>query len=257
MPMKLGFATHPRRDILEEIEWIGRSGFGFADLFLEPDRNVPERLDPEQIRAALDRLGLDAVGHLPWYLPIGSPLPQLRTAAIDIAREYVSVLAQIGAPAVTIHSHWPPGLFQAKEGVGWQIESLRALLSIADRMHIQLMYEPVGAPHDIPDNTAAVLEALPGLRCHLDLGHANLYGLKPVQWIQRLAGRLHHLHLHDNHGDQDRHLPPGTGTINWEAVIKALKAAGYDRTITLEVFSPDRDYVLLAKQKIETLWARL
>jgi sugar phosphate isomerase/epimerase len=255
--MKLGFATHPRRDLLEEIEWIGRSGFGFVDLFLEPDRNVPERLDPEQVRAALDRQGLDAVGHLPWYLPIGSPLPQLRTAAADIAREYLRVLAQIGVPAATIHSHWPPGLFQPEEGVRWQVESLRALLGIAGRMGLQLMYEPVGVPRDLPDNTAAVLDALPDLLLHLDLGHANLYELNPVQWIRRFAGRLHHLHLHDNHGDSDRHLPPGAGTINWEAVIKALKETGYDRTITLEVFSQDRDYVLVAKRKIETLWARL
>lgn len=254
--MKLGFATHPRRDILSEIEWIGAHGFGFVDLFLEPDRNVPERLDPKAIRAALDRFGLDATGHLPYYLPIGSPLRQLRAAAAAIAREYLAALAEIGVPAVTIHAHWPPGLFSAEEGVRWQVGSLREVLATAKELGVVLMYEPVDTARDTADNTAAVLDALPELRFHLDTGHANLHGRNPVQIIQRFGARLHHIHMHDNHGEMDRHLPPGAGSINWEAVVKGLKEVGYDRTITLEVFSPDRDYVLLAKGKIEALWAR-
>jgi sugar phosphate isomerase/epimerase len=38
-------------------------------------------------------------------------------------------------------------------------------------------------------------------------------------------------------------------------VVRALKSVGYDGTTTLEVFSRDKDYVLLAKRKIEQLWA--
>ena len=33
--MKVGFPNNPRRDILEEIEWIGKNKFDFVDLFLE------------------------------------------------------------------------------------------------------------------------------------------------------------------------------------------------------------------------------
>ena len=31
------------------------------------------------------------------------------------------------------------------------------------------------------------------------------------------------VHLHDNHGDKDEHLPPYAGTIDWPAAIKLLK----------------------------------
>jgi sugar phosphate isomerase/epimerase len=41
--------------------------------------------------------------------------------------------------------------------------------------------------------------------------------------------------------------------VDWEDTIAALADVGYDKTITLEVFSQDRDYVLLAKSKIERL----
>jgi sugar phosphate isomerase/epimerase len=33
------------------------------------------------------------------------------------------------------------------------------------------------------------------------------------------------VHLHDNHGDKDEHLPPYEGTIDWPAAIKLLKTA--------------------------------
>jgi sugar phosphate isomerase/epimerase len=33
------------------------------------------------------------------------------------------------------------------------------------------------------------------------------------------------VHLHDNHGEKDEHLPPYEGDIDWEAAIKTLKTA--------------------------------
>jgi sugar phosphate isomerase/epimerase len=33
------------------------------------------------------------------------------------------------------------------------------------------------------------------------------------------------VHLHDNHGEKDEHLPPYAGNIDWPAAIKLLKTA--------------------------------
>lgn len=252
--MKIGFPNNPRKEILSEIEWIGRNGFDFVDLFLEPDRASIEVIDPARLRQALERFGLEAVGHLAFYLPIASPLAQLRRAAVETARHYLAVFAQIGAPAVTVHAHWP-SLFSAREALAWQLESLRGILRAAAELGIGVMYESLDTEHDTPDNLQAVLDALPQLLCHLDLGHCNLFGRSAEAMIHRFGARLHHLHLHDNNGRADLHLPPGAGNIDWPAVVRALKAVGYDRTITLEVFSRDRDYVLLAKRKVEAWWA--
>jgi sugar phosphate isomerase/epimerase len=48
----------------------------------------------------------------------------------------------------------------------------------------------------------------------------------------------------------------GCGNIDWERTLKCLKKY-YDGTITLEVFSRDRDYVLLTKEKLARLWRRI
>jgi sugar phosphate isomerase/epimerase len=253
--MRIGFANNPRREVLGEIEWIGRNGFDFVDLFLEPDRAAVETIEPARLREALDRLHLEAMGHLAYYLPIASPLPQLRKAAVDAAREYLEVFAGIGVPAVTVHSHWPPRMFSAKEGLGWQMESLRAILDTAKALDVRIMYEPLDTEHDAPEHIETILTELPELLLHLDLGHSNLFGRNPAAMIRRFAARLHHIHLHDNDGRSDQHLPPGAGNIDWRAVMRALREARYDRTITLEIFSRDRDYVLLAKEKVKAWWA--
>ena len=50
--------------------------------------------------------------------------------------------------------------------------------------------------------------------------------------------RLAHVHISDNTGGtEDRHLPLGAGTIDWRTAVRWLKDAGYDGTVTLEVFS--------------------
>ncbi|MEW6557820.1 MAG: TIM barrel protein, partial [Elusimicrobiota bacterium] len=67
--------------------------------------------------------------------------------------------------------------------------------------------------------------------------------------------RLIHVHLSDNKGGyNDLHIPLGTGNVNWEDAVGLLKRIGYNNTITLEVFSRDRDYLLLTKQKVQKLW---
>jgi hypothetical protein len=81
----------------------------------------------------------------------------------------------------------------------------------------------------------------------------NLFGRKPEDFINKFKGKIKHIHLHDNDGNDDLHIPMGTGMINWEELVSLLKKY-YDGTITLEIFSRDKDYVLLSKDKLRRLW---
>ena len=62
-----------------------------------------------------------------------------------------------------------------------------------------------------------------------------------------------HVHLHDNDGHRDLHLPIGTGRIDWDRFIPRLKGV-YDGTVTMEVFSNDRAFVTLAKHRFLQRW---
>ncbi|MDP9146770.1 MAG: sugar phosphate isomerase/epimerase, partial [Acidobacteriota bacterium] len=68
---------------------------------------------------------------------------------------------------------------------------------------------------------------LSGLRFNFDIGHANLSDGDEDERIEKSFAFLRDLtasvHLHDNHGEKDEHLPPFSGAIDWPAAIKMLK----------------------------------
>jgi len=75
------------------------------------------------------------------------------------------------------------------------------------------------------------------------------------EFLEAFRDRLVHVHVSDNFGKrEDLHLPLGAGTIPWKKIISRLKKSGYDGTITLEVFSPDRRYLLFSRDKLRELW---
>ena len=70
---------------------------------------------------------------------------------------------------------------------------------------------------------------LTGLRFNFDIGHAHLSDFPEAERIEKSFAPLRELvasvHLHDNHGEKDEHIPPFDGTIDWPAAIKVLKTA--------------------------------
>jgi sugar phosphate isomerase/epimerase len=43
-------------------------------------------------------------------------------------------------------------------------------------------------------------------------------------------------------------------STNWPEHIQKLKASGYDATITLEVFSPEKEHLLLSRDLLRAWW---
>ena len=82
-----------------------------------------------------------------------------------------------------------------------------------------------------PDYLRAFVDEtrLSGLRFNFDIGHAFLAELPEEERLEKSFSPLRELvssvHLHDNHGEKDEHLPPYDGSINWPAAIKLLKSA--------------------------------
>ena len=70
---------------------------------------------------------------------------------------------------------------------------------------------------------------LAGLRFNFDIGHAHLADGPEEERVEKGFAPMRELisgvHVHDNHGEKDEHLPPYDGTIDWAAAIKLLKTA--------------------------------
>lgn len=73
----------------------------------------------------------------------------------------------------------------------------------------------------------------------LDIGHIH-YSRAPVsQWFEELEEWIGYLHLSDNMGEFDDHLPLGQGSIDWELVNRLWKSLEKDIPITLETGNLD------------------
>jgi len=84
----------------------------------------------------------------------------------------------------------------------------------------------------------------------LDVGHANLFSKLPLAaWIEKMGSRLVHLHIHDNLGRLDEHLPLGKGNIQFDSVFEALHKVVPNVTASLEVNS-DKDTIMANLRKM-------
>ena len=70
-----------------------------------------------------------------------------------------------------------------------------------------------------------------------DTGHAAL-GHHWDRFIELAGDRLVHVHVNDNRGQFDDHLPPGEGTIDWRHIRETLEQVGFDGWIVLELSCP-------------------
>ncbi len=68
-----------------------------------------------------------------------------------------------------------------------------------------------------------------------DTGHGNISMQEQSGAIAYIGKRLREVHLNDNHGEDDIHLAPFLGVVDWSAVARGLKEAGYEGALNFEV----------------------
>lgn len=252
--MKIGFPNNPKHYIEKEITWIGNNGFDYLDLYLEEGNNSPEKINTEEISNLIKEYNMVvAAGHTPWYLPIGSPIKTVRNAAAEECKRYIEKFAELDVRKIAVHANWSGGAFTLKDLINFQSETLNNIVEEAKKYKISIVFELTDTKYDSPENLKMILENVDGLKFLLDIGHANLNNRKPKDYITLLGAYLGHIHIHDNFKDLDLHLPIGCGNINWDETIQALKKV-YDGTITLEIFSRNKEYVLSSREKLLYYW---
>jgi sugar phosphate isomerase/epimerase len=258
--MLVGAMNFPGRSVLKEIHRIAEDRFDFVDLTLEP----PAAWLPngKEVGALISDLGLQVVGHTAWYLPIASPFPELRKQALDLYKKGLDVFAEAGATLVNVHPDQRVPLTPPEKVRARNADAIAQLVEAGAGRGIKIMVENLDRMFSGVEDLAAILEAVPDAGFHLDVGHANLrlgQGARnrTPELLEAFGPRLVHVHVSDNRGgDADLHLPLGAGLIDWKAAIRALKGAEYDGTVTLEVFSRDREHLRTSRRLWLEWWTQ-
>lgn len=259
--MKFGVEAHPGRNILSEIKRIGEMGFDFVEITFEPPNCMANDIMSKrsEILKALEDYNMFAVGHFGWWANFGEAYPAVRDAWIYEMKKVLEVGSYIGITKQNLHAHAygiearTPELKRAL--LNKWVESLNELTKEAKKYDIKLMIEN-SHPGELSDKESLnyLFKKVKDLKFHLDVGHAMLNG-KGMDGVKELffafKNKLEHVHVHDNHGIEDEHLPLGVAGFDYALFAKMLKNMKYNKTVTFEIFTKDDDLVKLSLEKFK------
>jgi sugar phosphate isomerase/epimerase len=265
--MLYGAMNFPVRPVLQELESIAELGFDYLELTMDPPQahhTTISRIKHDLVRG-LERLGMGLVCHLPSFLFLADLTESIRRASVDEFTRSLEVAAELHPFKVVIHPGYITGLgsFVADQAKELSLESLRVIVERAEELGLCLCIEnmfPRARSLTVPGEFREVFDRFPSLKFTLDIGHANIDSqgaTRNLDFIDAFPDRIAHIHASDNFGKEDNHLPLGAGTVDFRRVVKALKQIGYDQTVTLEVFSRDKEYLKRSREKFAALVASI
>ena len=193
-----------------------------------------EWTDEEELRrlsALADRLGLekefihtpfDVTGYIFEYGEKGE-------AACSVIEKNIGLCSDLGVPVCVVHiTSW----HHPKEITPKGRERMEALTRLAESKNVRIAAENIKQTFALE-----ILDIIdsPYLGFCYDSGHSLCFKKTDADPLERYAGRLLALHLHDNEGDRDKHALPGSGTADWRQVMGAVSASPYGGSLHLEV----------------------
>lgn len=263
MLMKYGAMNLPTKPVVEEIEAIGKLGFDYVELTIDAPESTPEKIigNRDRITDALASHRLEAIAHLPTFISIADLYESIRKASVDENLKALDAGLELGVSKFVLHPATIRGIGrQVKEKANrYGSKSLDAIIKRAIELKVTLCLENMfPETHGLtePLEFEKIFAHYPELRFTLDIAHAHIGTNKnrSPEFIKRYPDRVFHLHISDNFGKEDNHLPVGAGMIYFWRIFKELKLIGYNETMTLEVFSRDRDYLKMSMNKVKQMW---
>ena len=232
--MKIGASTLAgiEFELEKTLDFIESLGIEYAELV---HQYPAEFIDSE----ILESYSLKYSIHAPFMdVNIASPQDQSRLNSIAQIKSSIDLANEINAEAVVVH----PGLISflankyfKKEAYEFANQSIKEIGDYSKNLGVMATIENM--PNFEPmiyQNIADLNQLLVENEMHmtLDIGHANHVGYAPDEMI---FDSIKHVHVHDNLGDDDSHLPLGEGSIDLKYIINTLESKNYDGIYILEV----------------------
>ena len=232
--MKIGASTLAgiEFELEKTLDFIENLGIEYAELV---HQYPAEFIDSE----ILESYSLKYSIHAPFMdVNIASPQDQSRLNSIAQIKSSIDLANEINAEAVVVH----PGLISflankyfKKEVYEFANQSIKEIGDYAKNLGVMATIENMpNFESMIYQNIVDLNQLLVENEMHmtLDIGHANHVGYAPEDMI---FDSIKHVHVHDNLGDDDTHLPLGEGSIDLKYIINTLESKNYDGIYILEV----------------------
>lgn len=219
-------------DFADRIHAAKNAGLSAVEFHLWDDKPI------DAIRAALDETGVKLTSFC-----VGPRRSLVDPAQHDEFLEAVAATLEtaktLGRPPLVVASGFTREGVSLEEQRAEAVKALKQAAALAEEADVVLVLEPlntiVSHPGMFLSSTTLALDIIEEvgsdhLRLLYDVFHSNVMG-EDMEAV--LKGRIHlvqHVQFADNPGRNE----PGTGTIDWPAVVAQLRALGYDGGIGLE-----------------------
>lgn len=245
MDVRQGFMVEMDVSLQEAVPFAVEHGFDFLELNME-NGFARDTVDPDDVRSRVETAGLDLVVHLPFRLDAGSPHEAVRDGACRELERSIDAALEFGANK---------GVFHVQSTVAadyWSSEEVRdAMRASIDRVsayaaerEFEACAENLKGPFlDVGDFPGLLEEASGDMRVCLDTGHAHATG-HDTEWqadfLREHGDLVSHVHLNDTRReDTDEHIPVGTGMLDFQPLVAAMRETDWTGTCTHEVFAPE------------------
>ncbi|MCK4278960.1 MAG: sugar phosphate isomerase/epimerase [Candidatus Thorarchaeota archaeon] len=170
---------------------------------------------------------------------------RIRSASVKFVQECVELTSQLDANLLVVHAGSLPGdlpnnlMNRARDQLH---SSLSELTKVAVDSGVIIGVENKQKSEDrelvlYADEHLEVIEAFrdQGVRAVLDIGHAHTANIELANYTHLLNDLIIELHLHDNNGISDDHLPLGAGSIDFQSFFEAAKSIDFAGPAILEL----------------------
>jgi sugar phosphate isomerase/epimerase len=222
------------------------------------DNVLRERINPEIAfnSAILDRFadqdyaavgqilreaGRSVTFHGPFMdLRPGAIDPKIRQVSLERFRRLLEIAARYLPRSIVFHPSYDEKYY-VSSGSKWlenSIDTWTQLIPLVQGLETRVALENVYEAD--PGYLGLLLDALPPERFGFcfDTGHFNVFASSSLEsWVDRLGSRLIEIHLHDNRGALDEHLPVGEGSFPFARFFSILRERKLAPILTVEAHS--------------------
>jgi sugar phosphate isomerase/epimerase len=163
-----------------------------------------------------------------------------RIDAMDEVKRALEAAEQIPFTAAVLHlgqkdDKWSP------RSLEHSLTAIEHLKAFAHPLGMKILLENLQNEVTTPEHLLEIVRVghFDNVGFCLDVGHAHIANPENNIGIdaafELLGSRVVQLHSHDNHGQKDEHLWPGSGTIDWMNIAKHVAALKPELRVVLEI----------------------
>jgi sugar phosphate isomerase/epimerase len=198
-------------------------------------------LDYAAVGKILREAGRSVTFHGPFMdLRPGAIDPKIRQVSLERFRRVFEIAASFLPRAIVFHPSYDEKYY-VSSGIKWlenSVDTWTQIIPLAQGLDTRVALENVYEAD--PGYVGLLLDALPLERFGFcfDTGHFNVFATSSLEsWVDRLGSRLIEIHLHDNQGTLDEHLPVGEGSFPFARFFSILRERKLTPILTVEAHS--------------------